>query len=79
MSKAFDSSNFLKQWKRKKEQLFALAVVRAGLERQGNLDAAAEQEISAALKEFDISEKEFRKYLQKNRRQLLRFLDSRPE
>lgn len=86
MSEPFDTRQFLdrlknkklknKKLKDKKEWLFALGVVAAGLEREGNLDAAANEEISAALKELKVSEKELRGYLKENRRKLLRFLDS---
>lgn len=81
MSEPFDTRQFLDRWKDKKlkdknEWLFALGVVAAGLEREGNLDAAANEEISAALKELKVSEKELRGYLKENRRKLLRFLDS---
>lgn len=81
MSEPFDTRQFLDRWKDKKlkdknEWLFALGVVAAGLEREGNLDAAANEEISAALKELKVSEKELHVYLKENRRKLLRFLDS---
>ena len=76
MSDAFDSREFIRQWKDKEEWLFALAVAATGLERENNLDAAAEGEISEALKEFNISEKDLRGYMKKNRREILRFLDS---
>lgn len=81
MSEPFDTRQFLDRLKNKKlkdknEWLFALGVVAAGLEREGNLDAAANEEISAALKELKVSEKELRGYLKENRRKLLRFLDS---
>lgn len=81
MSEPFDTRQFLDRLKNKKlkdknEWLFALGVVAAGLEREGNLDAAANEEISAALKELKVSEEELRGYLKENRRKLLRFLDS---
>ena len=81
MSEPFDSRRFLdrlkdRKLKDKKEWLFALGVVAAGLEREGYLDAAANEEIFAALKELNIPEKELRGYLKKNRMELLRFLDS---
>jgi len=50
-----------------------------GLEREGNLDDAAEEEIAAACSKLDIPEDALRDYLKKNRRKLLRFLDSSPE
>ena len=81
MSEPFDTRQFLDRLKNKKlkdknEWLFALGVVAAGLEREGNLDSAANEEISAALKELKVSEKELRGYLKENRGELLRFLDS---
>ena len=76
MSEAFDSREFVRQWKEKGEWLFALAVVTTGLERENNLDAAAKREISEALEEFNISEQDLRMYMQQNRREILRFLDS---
>ena len=79
MTKAFDSKEFLRDWKQRKEKeewLFAIAIVKAGLEREGNLDEAAEKEIASALQEFDISPQVLQEYLQQNRRKLLRFLDS---
>ena len=76
MSEAFDSREFVRQWKDKEEWLFALAVVTTGLERENNLDAAAKREISEALEEFNISEQDLRMYMQQNRREILRFLDS---
>ena len=81
MAKTFDSKTFIKQWNQRKEEewLFALAVVVTGLEQEGNLDGAAEEEIAAACGELDISEDMLREYLKKNRRKLLRFLDSSPE
>ena len=82
MSKTFDSREFLQNWKQRKEKeewLFAMAVVKAGLEREGNFDHAAEEEISTALKELDISSEELEQYLEKNRDRLLRFLDSYTE
>ena len=81
MGKTFDSKKFLERWKqrkRKEEWLFALAIVKAGLEREGNLDQKAEQEIEAALRELDISPETLQDYLEKNRAKLLRFLDSGP-
>ncbi len=82
MAKTFDSKAFVNLWKQRKEEeewLFALAVVVAGLEREGNLDRAAEEEIAAACSELNIPEDALRDYLKKNRRKLLRFLDSSPE
>jgi hypothetical protein len=82
LAKTFDSKTFIKRWKQRKEEeewLFALAVVVVGLEREGNLDGAAEEEIAAACSELDIPEDALRDYLEKNRRKLLRFLDSSPE
>lgn len=82
MARTFDSRTFINQWKQSKEEeewLFVLAVVVAGLEREGNLDDSAEEEIAAACSELDISEDALREYLKKNRRKLLRFLDSSPE
>lgn len=81
MSEPFDTRQFLDRLKNKKlkdknEWLFALGVVAAGLEREGNLDAAANEEISAALKELKVSEEELHVYLKENRGELLRFLDS---
>ena len=76
MDDAFDSGEFIRQWKDKEGCLFALAVVTTGLERESNLDAAAEREISEALEEFNISEKDLRSYMKRNRREILRFLDS---
>ena len=81
MGKTFDSRKFLERWKQRKgkeEWLFAIAIVRAGLEREGNLDEEAEKEIEAALRELDISPKTLQGYLEKNRERLLRFLDSNP-
>ena len=81
MRKTFDSRKFVRRWKRgkdKKEWLFALAAVKAGLQREGNLDETAEKEIAHALDELDISAEELRRYLDKNRAEVLRFLDSRP-
>jgi hypothetical protein len=78
VSKAFNSKEFLERWKQQKEKeewLFAVAIVKAGLERAGNLDEDAEHEIAAALEELDIGDKELSEYLEKNRRKLLRFLD----
>ncbi len=80
MSKAFNSREFLERWRQlkdKEEWLFAVAVVKAGLEREGNLDEEAEREIAAALNEFNIEPEELGEYLKKNRGALLRFLDSR--
>ncbi len=76
MSETFDSQEFVRQWKDKEEWLFALAVVMTGLDRENNLDAGAEKEISEALEEFNLSEKDLRMYMKKNRREILRFLDS---
>ena len=39
-------------------------------------DAAAEEEIATGLAELGLSEKEFRDYVEENRGELLRFLDS---
>jgi hypothetical protein len=84
LARAFNSKDFLQSWKKSKEKrereewLFAIAVVKAGLQREGNLDEAAEKEIASALEEFDVSPEELEEYLQKNRRKLLRFLDSHP-
>ena len=80
MTETFDSREFLQTWRQRKEKeewLFAVAIVKVGLEREGNLDEAAEKEITSALREFDISEQELQEYLQQNRTKLLRFLDSR--
>ena len=82
MSKVFDSKKFLERWKQQREKedwLFAVAVVKAGLEREGNLDEKDEKEIKTAIEEFDIEEDELEEYLKKNRGELLRFLDSEPE
>jgi hypothetical protein len=82
LSKIFDSKKFLERWKQQREQedwLFAVAIVKAGLEREGNLDEEAENEIAAALEEFKIEKDELNEYLKKNRSELLRFLDSEPE
>ena len=82
LSKSFDSRKFLEQWKQQKEKeewLFAVAVVAAGLEHEGNLDDAAQREIALTLNELDISAEELHEYLQKNRSKLHEFLDSRPE
>jgi hypothetical protein len=76
LGESFDTKKFLLEWKEKGEWLFALGVVAAGLEREGNFDAAADEEISAALEELKIPKDELRKYVKKNRRKLLRFLDS---
>ena len=81
MRKAFDSRKFIQRWKRgkdKKEWLFALAIVKAGLQREGNLDERAEKEIARALDELNISAEELRRYLDGNRAEVLRLLDSRP-
>ena len=81
MRKAFDSRKFIQRWKRgkdKKEWLFALAIVKAGLQREGNLDERAEKEITRALDELNISAEELRGYLDRNRAEVLRLLDSRP-
>ncbi len=80
MTKTFDSKEFLQNWKQRKEKeewLFAIGVVKAGLEREGNLDEAAEKEIALALQELNLSAQELQEYVQQNRRELLRFLDSR--
>jgi hypothetical protein len=80
LTRAFDSKKFLERWRTRKDKdewLFVLAIVRVGLEREGNLDEAAEQELTTALNELDISREELSEYLEKNRRKLLRFLDSR--
>ncbi len=82
VSKAFDSRKFLRRWRKRKDReewLFAIAVVKAGLEREHNLNASAEEEIAAALDELDISVEELHRYLEENRTELLRFLDSNPE
>ena len=79
MSKTFDSRKFLRRWKQRKgkeEWLFAIAVVKTGLEREGNLDAAAEKEIETALRELDISAEVLHDYMEENRAKLLRFLNS---
>jgi len=76
LSESFDTRKFLSQWKEKKEWLFALGAVTVGLEREGNFDADAEEEIATGLAELGISEKEFRDYVEENRGELLRFLDS---
>lgn len=76
MGESFDTKKFLNEWREKGEWLFALGVVTAGLEREGNFDAAAEEEISAALDELKISKDELHRYVKRNRRKLLRFLDS---
>jgi hypothetical protein len=82
LSESFDSRKFLGQWEKKKkdksEWLFALAAVCVGLEREGNLDSKAEKEISTALRECEIPEKELDNYMRENRAEILRFLDSRP-
>lgn len=79
MGESFDTKKFLDAWKEKGEWLFALGVVTAGLERKGNFDSAAAKEVSAALKELNISHEELRRYVKRNRRKLLRFLDSSKE
>jgi hypothetical protein len=79
LGESFDTKKFLNEWKEKGEWLFALGVVSAGLEREGNFDAAAAEEISSALRELNISKEELRKYVKRNRRKLLRFLDSSKE
>jgi uncharacterized protein YbcC (UPF0753/DUF2309 family) len=79
LTEAFDSTEFLERWRQrrgKEEWLFAVAVVKAGLEREGNLDEEAEEQIATALEEFGISADELQEYLEKNREKLLRFLDS---
>jgi hypothetical protein len=76
LGESFDTKKFLLEWKEKGEWLFALGVVTAGLEREGNFDTAAAEEISAALEELKMSKDELRAYVKKNRRKLLRFLDS---
>jgi hypothetical protein len=68
----------LRQRKEKEEWLFAIAVVKAGLEREGNWDTSAEKEIAEALAECRITPEEFDEYLKKNRTKLLRFLDRFP-
>ncbi len=81
MKKPYDGKRLLEELKLhkdKQEWLFALGVVKAGLEREGNLDAAAEQELSDALVACGLTQKELRDYLKKNRRKLLDFLDSEP-
>jgi len=79
LGESFDTKRFLDTWKEKGEWLFALGVVTAGLEREGNFNAPANEEISAALRELNISEEELHRYVKKNRRKLLRFLDSSTE
>jgi hypothetical protein len=76
LGESFDTKKFLNEWKEKGEWLFALGVVAAGLEREGNFDSAADEEISAALDELNISKDELHRYVKRNRRKLLRFLDS---
>ncbi|MBI4832409.1 MAG: hypothetical protein HY801_12850 [Candidatus Lindowbacteria bacterium] len=84
MKKTFDAKKFLRLWKKHKEEeekeewLFAVAVVRAGLEYEGNYDLAAQEEIASALKQLHISPGELQQYLDENRSRLLRFLDSPP-
>jgi len=81
LSKAFDSKEFLERWKQQREKdewLFAIAVVKAGLERTGKLDKKAEREITEALQQFDIKQDELDHYLSSHRNELLRFLDSNP-
>lgn len=65
----------LKCRKNKEEWLFAIAIVKAGLEQEGNLDASAEHELAEALVECDISPDELERYLEKNRSKLLQFLN----
>jgi len=79
LGESFDTRQFLRDWKDKGEWLFALGVVAAGLERGGNFDAAADKEISEALKELNIPKEELLRYVRNNRRELLRFLDSSKE
>lgn len=79
LSGALDKSKFLEAWRQRQEKeqwLFAVAVVKAGLEREGNYDSAAREELSAALDEFDISPQELDEYLEENRVKLLQFLSS---
>ena len=76
MGESFDTKRFLDTWKEKGEWLFALGAVTAGLEREGNYDTAAAEEISAALRELNLSKEELQRYVKRNRRKLLRFLDS---
>ncbi len=78
MSEPFDTRQFLDRLKNKKlkdknEWLFALGVVAAGLEREGNVDAAANEEVSTALKELKVSAGELHVSLKENRRALRRF------
>jgi hypothetical protein len=66
--------------KEKEEWLFAIAVVKAGLQHEGNFDDAAEHELAGALDEFNLTAEELEQYLEKNRKKLLRFLQSsRPQ
>jgi hypothetical protein len=79
MAKLYDGKRLLRELRKKKEKeewLFSIAVIKAGLEREGNLDAAAERELADALSQFDLTADELEDYLKKNRRKLLRFLDS---
>jgi len=68
----------LRKRKEKEEWLFAIAVARAGLEREGHWNISAEKEIAKALTEFQIAPEELEEYLKKNRRRILRFLDRSP-
>ncbi|MBI5116275.1 hypothetical protein HZA56_07345 [Candidatus Poribacteria bacterium] len=85
MRKIFDTKKFVRKWTERKENevreewLFVLAVVKAGLEHEGNYDLAAQKEIESALKHFRLSEGELQRYLEKNRDVLMRFLDSSPQ
>ena len=81
MGKGFDSKEFLERWKQQREKdewLFAVAVVKAGLERTGNFDKKAEREIAEALQQFDLKRDELDDYLEIHRSELLRLLDSNP-
>lgn len=81
MARSYDGKRLLeelKRWREKEEWLFALAAVKAGLEREGNLDEEADEELAAALAECGITFEELDGYVKKNRRKLLRFLDSSP-
>jgi hypothetical protein len=79
MARLYDGRRLLRELRQKKEKeewLFSIAVVKAGLEREGNLDAAAERELADALARFDLTPDELEDYLEKNRGKLLQFLDS---
>jgi hypothetical protein len=85
LKRTFDTKNFLRKWierkenKEKEEWLFAIAIVKAGLEREGNFDLAAQEEIASALRRFRIASDEFEEYLEENRYILLRLLESHPQ